>query len=208
MRAAKHLPAGYQEYLTINLAKNKLLFVLLNIAGLALFVGFGWLFVQITLLLRPDAAPLMQVLDDSSGGGVMFTLPFAWVWGTLLALLLVPVLHEAAHGLCFWLFTRDRPRFAYNVFYAYAAAPDWYIPRNPYLIVGLAPLVLLSLVGVGLLPLVPQPSVPLLVAFLVLNAAGAVGDLAIICWLLFQPSNLLARDTGDAITLYCSAQAE
>jgi hypothetical protein len=125
MRATKSLPAGYQEYANINLAKNKLLFILLSVAGLLLFVGFGWLFVQLALLLRPEAAPLMQVLDLSGTNGVGISLPFSWVLGSLLWFFLVPVLHEAAHGVFFWLFTWDRPRFAYKVVYAYTAAPDW-----------------------------------------------------------------------------------
>jgi hypothetical protein len=62
--------------------------------------------------------------------------------------------------------------------------------------------VLLSALGVALLPIVPLGFIPLLLAFLVLNASGAVGDIAIVCWLLFQPTTLLGRDTGDAIIVY------
>lgn len=212
MQATKTLPEDYQAYATIVLAKNKRLFLFLNLLGLVLFVGFGWLFVQIALLLRPAVAPLLHVIDTNSSGGILFTLPIAWIPGALAAFFLVPVLHEAAHGLFFWLFTRTRPRFAYKLVYAYAAAPDWYLPRGPYLLVGLAPLILLSLLGVALLPVLPLLLLPGLLAFLVLNASGAVGDIAMICWLLFQPATLLARDTGDAVTLYraghtASAQA-
>jgi len=42
----------------------------------------------------------------------------------------------------------------------------------------------------------------MLLAFLLFNAAGAVGDIAVSIWLLFQPATLLARDTGDGITFY------
>lgn len=202
MRATKTLPEQYQAYATIALAKNKGLFLLLNLVGLGLFIGFGWLFVRIALLLRPDVTPLLHVIDFTSTGGVLITLPFVWIPGTLAAFFVVPVLHEATHGVFFWLFTRARPRFAYKVVYAYAAAPDWYLPRGPYLLVGLAPLVLLSLLGVALQPFLPLPLQPFLIACLVLNAAGAVGDIAMTCWLLLQPASLLARDTGDAVTLY------
>ena len=207
MHATKTLPEDYQAYATIALAKNKRLFLFLNLVGLVLFFGFGWFFVQIALLLRPAVAPLLHVIDTTSSGGIFFTLPIAWIAGVLLACFLVPVLHEAAHGLFFWFFTRERPRFAYKVVYAYAAAPDWYLPRGPYLLVGLAPLVWLSLLGVALLPVLPLALLPGLLACLVLNAAGAVGDIAMICWLLFQPATMLARDTGDAVTLYRAGQA-
>lgn len=202
MQATKTLPEGYQAYATIALAKNKRLFLFLNLVGLVLFFGFGWLFVQIALLLRPDVAPLLHVFDITSSGSFFLTLPIVWIPGALVAFFLVPALHEAAHGVFFWLFTGERPRFAYKVLYAYAAAPDWYLSRGPYLLVGLAPLVLLSLLGVALLPLLPLPLLPGLIACLELNAVGAVGDIAMICWLLFQPASLLARDSGDAVTLY------
>jgi hypothetical protein len=208
MRATKTLPAEYQLSATIRLSKNTRLFLLLNLLGLLLFFGFGWLFVQIALLLRPDAAPLLRVLTFPAGGGWFLNLSLDWFWGVLLALVLVPLLHEATHGLVFWFFTRARPRFAYRLVYAYAAAPEWYIPRGPYLLVGLAPLVVLSLTGVACLLFIPQPLIPFLIAFLVFNAAGAVGDIAVVVWLLFQPATLLARDSGDALALYCPASAE
>ena len=207
MQATKTLPEDYQAYATIALAKNKRLFLFLNLLGLVLFFGFGWLFVQMALLLRPDVAPLLHVIDMTSDGSFFLTLPLVWIPSVLVVFLLVPVLHEAAHGLFFWLFTRERPRFAYKVVYAYAAAPDWYLPRGPYLLIGLAPLVLLSLLGVALLPALPLLLLPGLIACLVLNAAGAVGDIALVCWLLFQPASLLARDAGDAVTIYRAGRA-
>lgn len=201
MRATKTLPVHYQKSATIRLTKNSRLLILLSVAGVPLFCGASWLVVQITLLLRPDATPLMHVLEVPGNGGGTISLPLPWIGGVLLACFLVPLLHETVHGACFWLVTHDCPRFAYKVWYASAAAPAWYIPRNPYVLVGLAPLGLLSLLGVGLLPLVPQLFIPLLIAFLVLNTSGTVGDIAVVGWLLVQPGNLLARDTRDAITL-------
>lgn len=208
MRATKVLPTSYQSYVTIRPGKSKRLIILLTLLGMLLFLGFGWLFGQIALLLRPDAAPLLHLLVFPSGGGWQLNLPISWIGGVLLALVLVPLLHEAVHGLVFWLFTRDRPRFAYKLLYAYAAAPEWYIPRGPYLLVGLAPLVVLSLAGVACLPFIPQLFIPFLLAFLIFNASGAVGDLAVVVWLLFQPATLLARDSGDALALYRPASAE
>src|SRR5215472_1241933 len=110
MRATRTLPAEYQAYATISLAKNKRLFILLNVLGLALFFGSGWLFVQIALLLRPAVA-----LTFPQSAGSQFSLPLSWIWGAPLAFVLGVPLHEAAHGLFFWLFTRSRPRFAYKL---------------------------------------------------------------------------------------------
>jgi hypothetical protein len=41
-----------------------------------------------------------------------------------------------------------KPKFAFKVWYAYATAPGWYLPRNQYAVVAIAPLVVLSLLGI------------------------------------------------------------
>ena len=70
-------------------------------------------------------------------------------------MLVMIVLHEGLHGLFFWLFTREKPKFAFKGFYAYAAMPDWYLPKKEYLITALAPLVGITLLGVLGLALLP-----------------------------------------------------
>jgi hypothetical protein len=119
---------------------------------------------------------------------------------------LMIVVHELIHGLFFWLFTRERPTFGFKGAYAYAAAPDWYMPRNQYAIVGLAPLVLMTLAGLVLLPVIPVWAIPALLFVVVTNAAGAVGDIAVVGWLLLQPRATLVNDIGDAVTLYRPTQ--
>ena len=86
--------------------------------------------------------------------------------------------------------------------YAYAAAPEWYLPRQHHVAVALAPLVVMTLVGLLWLPVAPAVVVPPLLLVLVLNASGAVGDLVTVIWLLKQPRATFVRDRGDTITLY------
>ena len=116
------------------------------------------------------------------------------------------VLHEAVHGVGFWIFTRTMPVFAFKGVYAYAAAPAWYLPKAQYLLVALAPLVVLSLLGVALMLVVPTGGFIILLLFLVSNASGAVGDLWVVGWLLRQPSKCYANDRGDAVTLFLEDQ--
>jgi hypothetical protein len=101
----------------------------------------------------------------------------------------------------FW-FTRTRPVFAFRGYYAYAAAPGWYFPRRQYMLVSLAPLVLLSLLGLVLLAFVPAGWFLTVISFVAFNGSGAIGDLAVFIWLLRQPSTCLAYDVGEAVTLY------
>lgn len=189
--ATRTLPEAYREINRIDLKQNVRLAVLLNLAAIPLFFAAGWFFLQIIAQIRPDANQLWGAL---SGTGNLILL--------LLSVFVMIVLHEMVHGLFFWVFTRDRPVFAFRFLYAYAAAPDWYIPRNQYVIIGLAPLFVISLIGIFLffgLPIYGVAYTLLLVSF---NAAGAVGDLAICLWLLTRSPNLMICDQGDAARVF------
>lgn len=121
----------------------------------------------------------------------------------LVAIVLVILLHELVHGLFFWWFTGKRPHFGAGAGYAYAAAPpDWYLPRRQYIIVALAPLGLITVMGLALLPFLPATAVIYLFVALLFNAVGSVGDLAVVGWLLRKPAQLLVQDSGPAMTIY------
>jgi hypothetical protein len=112
------------------------------------------------------------------------------------------IVHELIHGLFFWIFTRKRPSYGFKGLYAYAAAPDFYIPRNQFILIGLAPFVVISLVGVALLPLTTLGVALTIVFILTMNAAGAIGDFYAVGILLTRPSATLIRDFGDGMACY------
>lgn len=198
MTPRTELPESYYLRTALDLSKNRTAQVLLTLAGLLCFVVFGFAFTVAAGALRHDIASSSVTVGL---GGLL--LGFA----VLVAVaLLVMVLHEAVHGLAIWLLTGARPTFGIGWTYAYTAAPDWYLPRGRFVLVGLAPLVLLTALGLALLPVVPLALVPLVVLALTLNAAGAVGDLALIGLLLAQPRGALARDTGHRVEFYAPQQ--
>ena len=198
MRATQTLPADYRKNGTMDISKNEAILLLLNLIGLAAMVAFGFLFFKAIVWMRPgDVASGVQVLQVTTGA--------SWVWVAAAVIVLTifhVVLHEAIHGLFFWIFTRSRPKFAFRWAYAYASAPDWFIPRNPFLITTLAPFVLISLGGLAVLATAPVGWLLPTWFVITMNAGGAVGDLAVAAWLLTQPSASLAQDRGDAVTLY------
>ena len=191
MKATQKLPKTYRPGEEFNLQNLKTVLGL-NAAGLVGLVVFGWLFLQFAFRVRPEivTAGLRSIL------GSMSILSFA------VTLVVTMVVHELVHGFFFWLYTRDRPKFGFNLLYAYAAAPGWYFPRNQFIWVGLAPLVVLSLVGLLLLPAVPFSWVPLLVLGLILNAAGAVGDLWVVAWLAGRPRESFLQDRGPTMQIF------
>lgn len=161
---------------------------------MAAFFLFGWLALLLLTALRPEVDSWTFQIS-----GANF---WPFLLGLIVLLAVTVILHEAIHGLCFWLLTRERPRFAFKGVYAYAAAPDWYLPCLHHVAVALAPLVVITLVGLLWLPVAAEVVVLPLLLVLVLNAAGAIGDLVTVVWLLLQPRTTFVRDSGNAITLY------
>ncbi len=201
MEPTQTLPEHYRQAGTFDINKNKRLLFLFNAVGMVGLVISSMLFTTILSWLRPEA--MEQAFEFEMDSLTQLGL----LVGAVLVLVLVnTVLHEAIHGFFFWLFTRSRPRFAFHWTYAYAAAPDWYLPKYLYLVTALAPLVLISLIGILLFLFVPAGWLASVWFVLVINAAGSVGDLAVAVWLLRQPSTCLAQDTGSAVTLFVPEQ--
>jgi hypothetical protein len=195
MQPTQSLPAHYAPYKTIDLTTDTRAMVILNIGALVLLVLAGWLLFELLEVLRPDIVSA----GTFSISGLNFVLMALLVIG-LLGLMIV--VHEAIHGAFFWLYTRSRPYFGFKGMYAYAAAPEWYIPRNQYLVVGIMPLLLMTLAGLLLLPVAPAWLLLPVLFVVLMNASGAAGDVLVVGWLLLLPADTLIRDLGDAITLY------
>ncbi len=195
MRPVTTLPSGYRSSGTIAFSHNRGLLVGLNLAGIVLFVAFGLLFLFLAGYLSP--AFTRSASGTLSGWGILLILSI--FIGSVPFTIIV---HELVHGLFFWIFTRKRPVYGFKGFYAYAAAPDFYIPRNQFIAIGLAPFVLISLAGLALLPLTNLGIALTVVYILTINAAGAVGDFYVVGVLLTRPSFTLIRDFGDGMTFY------
>lgn len=201
MKPTQQLPDGYQQNGIIDLIRNQKIFVVINFVGVLLFLLFGWLFVEFFRLVRPDDLDRMQsfkIESISSVINVFFALIF-----TLFAMVVV---HEGAHGIFFWIFTRSRPRYAFKGFYAYATAPGWYLPKKIYMIIAVAPFLLITLCGIVLTNFVTYSLLIPLLILLTLNASGSVGDLFVFVWLIGKPEKSLALDEGERIIVYLPTQ--
>jgi hypothetical protein len=102
----------------------------------------------------------------------------------------------------FWLFTTPRPTVAHQSGYAFAAAPEWYLPRWQYVLVGLSPIVMISAASILLTLVVPIIVIPYLLLVASFNAAGSLGDLIIVGWVIKQPGDILVKDEGDIFSTY------
>ncbi len=192
------LPSGYQKIGTFDLSKDRRLAIALNVLALFSTALSGWLFYRAIILLRPAAISTGTITITVAG------LPQSVIVIAAILLLMVfyITLHEAVHGIFFWWFTRSRPVFAFRWSYAYAAAPGWFIPRNAYLIIALAPLVIISTVGLIVAAFAPANWLQAIWFVLTMNAGGAIGDVAVAIWLLRLPPSTLSLDQGSALTLF------
>lgn len=193
--ALQTLPETYQLQETIDLRKQKKLALGLNLAGMGLFVVIFFIFTFIVSFVRGlKSMPLFNMTGSTTAWLVL--LGFI---GGFLALI---VLHEAAHGLFFWIYTRKLPKFAMNLSYAYAAAPEWFIRRNAYRIVTLAPILIIT--GLGLLICLFAPVAWLmgLILFMSINFASAIGDIYVMFRLLKVPESTYIQDAGDRMTFF------
>jgi hypothetical protein len=197
MEPTRELPENYQESGTLDLSKNRLALVLMNVLAVGLLIVFGYIFLIIMVRLRPGDAP--GSFSFSFGGPLDILLFLAYIAVLYAAVI---ILHEAVHGIFFWVYTRSRPKFAFKVWYAYATAPGWYLPRNQYAVVAITPLIVLTLLGIVLFLFVPNWLLMPILLFITFNASGAVGDIVVLFWLFSKPPTCMASDQGDAVTLY------
>jgi hypothetical protein len=120
-------------------------------------------------------------------------LALLWLGCNLVAYVVILPLHEMIHALAFW-FWGGKPYFGTRLPMAlYCSAKDQVFPRNYYVVIGLAPFVVITLAGCLLIVLAPAFS-PYILFALIGNASGAAGDLWVISHLRRLPPTVLIED--------------
>ena len=191
----RDLPGSHFKTWELDLAKNQKAAIVLNIAAFPLFVLFGWIFVKVASFIRPEIVIKLYLTPVTAHPIVYFLIFFIVVVGIMF-------IHELIHGAFFWMFTRSKPIFGLKLLFAYAGAPEWYIPRNQYAVIGLAPIILITLAGFLVILLVPLTVGQLALFGITMNASGAVGDLYVSGKVMCQSRDVLIRDTGLGFTMF------
>lgn len=186
------LPVNYRRCRVFDIQRDRGLLVKLNLLGLFLLAAIIFLLSQYNLLFRrvsffglPDSGDILSLLG---------LLP--------LVIVLNVILHEAAHGIFFWVITGSAPKVGIGLGYAYAAAPGFYIPRSRYFLTALAPVVILTALALALIPFLSGLLLFWVNIFTIMNFTGSVGDLWVVGWLIAKPGTALVQDFGDRIEIY------
>lgn len=184
-------PAGYAEPYRFEYSMLVLFALAVPMTGLAVG-GFAWLLRRLqgpgflervaTVTVTPESTAISVDLLDVAG-------PF------LVGLLVVVVVHELVHGA---VMRAQGMRVTYGVAPVmgafYTSAFGQFQRREALVPVALAPLVVITLVGLPLLAL-PYPAAVLATyVVLVVNAAGAVGDIYVIWRVARMPPGTLLYD--------------
>ncbi len=113
------------------------------------------------------------------------------------------VVHELVHGIAFAAFGGS-PRYGFKVKsflpLAYATAPGYFFHRNAFIVIGLAPLLVIDIVCFLLLAIFPQA--PWLIWVIAFNTGGAIGDIWIAVQLLRCPRSIRVEDREEGIAIY------
>ena len=184
------LPADYREVRQLRLNQRGRLFWL-NILSLVPMVISGILVYGLLILYHAAGAPL-----------VIHSLPDALdQWTGLVLVLMILPLHELMHGL---LITRfgHRVRYGVKLLVLFATADGAYFRRNEFIQIALAPLVILSAAGLFLMLFLPLGLAQWAALAVILNAAGAIGDIWMTAAALRYDSSALVQDEADSMRIF------
>lgn len=177
--------------------------------------------VQHLVLLRPGTVLLVNLLALLPLGAAVVVMAGWWAlvarvrgvfpggpvvpwWlGLLLALLIVLPLHEWVHGQAIrW--AGHRPRYGTMLAKGalYATADNALFPRDVFLVIAFAPLVVITLLGLVLILVLPDSIGYFVALAVVINAGSAIGDLWMAAVVLRYPRSALVRDEADSIRIY------
>ncbi|AFZ01765.1 DUF3267 domain-containing protein [Calothrix sp. PCC 6303] len=113
------------------------------------------------------------------------------------------IIHELVHGIAFATFGGS-PRYGLKVKYflplAYATSPGNIFRRNAFIIISLAPLVVIDVVCLLMIAIFPQA--PWLIWVIAFNTSGAIGDIWIAVQLLRCPKSIRVEDREESIAIY------
>jgi hypothetical protein len=178
------LPEGYLEIKRINLRKNKKHFRIVNLLSL------------IIALIMFILGMLIQPFDYQNR---LVNWPQALT--ILLSIMPFVILHEMIHGILMYLFSKVRPHFGIGLSYAYAGSKA-YFKKTPYIIISLAPVVIIGIIFIIANFLVSKSWFWVVYFIQILNLSGAAGDIFVTTSIIKLPADVLTIDSGTEMVFY------
>ena len=192
-------PLGYELVKVIDTVHNKKESAIVNTLSCFIIV------LMILLGAYLFGFDLLERMLTSNDPGVLKWFIFR-VAVLLLAGGVYVVLHEAVHAIFIKLIKRgSKVNFSYKFFYA-SVGCDEFFTKAEYLLICLAPIVLLGFALTVLCFTVPKEWMWPTYIIQVLNFSSAAGDLYILSILSRMPKNILVHDNGAKIKVYAATE--
>ncbi|MBQ9748846.1 MAG: DUF3267 domain-containing protein [Clostridia bacterium] len=193
MKAIHELPENYEDISHIHISKNKksALVVNLTAAGIAL----------IMILMTHLIVPLSSLIPEGSGAASLF----ARVAVLIPSIFLYVIMHEVIHGVGMKLLGCEQLNYVFSGFYISAGCRDFF-RKNTFLLIDLAPVVLIGILLNVICFLVPISWFWVFYVLQIINIAGASGDYYIAYHLFAHDGDVLVRDAGTYIIVYGKAK--
>ncbi len=192
MNPIHELPADYEEVRYVMLTEEKLLIRLNLLAAIPMAMTIpllsGWWIIA------------SRGRDASGETGIVW-----WVALILIFVIVLP-LHELIHGITIMLLGH-RARYGAKLSKGvlYATAENALFRRNEYLAVALAPLIVITLLAMGLMLILSQGWAYYVGIAAVVNAGGAIGDLWASGVVARYPATALICDEADGFRVFALA---
>jgi len=177
------LPEGYVQDFEVDMKTNKKLFLLINFGTIILMLPFIVVYGMIKDLMTFE----------------IHLVNFLLFVGLMIALI---VIHELIHGIFFKLGTKKKIKFGFHGFAASAGAPDIYFTKRFYLIIGLAPAIILNFTLLIICLFIKEEYFGIIYFNLAIHFAGCIGDFYIALKLIKYNKETLIEDKGISMKFF------
>ncbi|MBK8986910.1 MAG: DUF3267 domain-containing protein [Chloroflexi bacterium] len=184
------LPNDYQEVLYWRVTDKPTHVIAIQILALISLVIFGLIFFVLAVSLGKMPTQIAFGMGE--------------IGAVLLGVLLAMGLHELTHGLTMQMFGAE-PKYGilWKGLMLYATSPGYAYPRNNYIVIALAPFVVISTFVIsGMWLLQGTLWVPLFALCGIFNASGAIGDMWMTMIVLRYPATAYVMDERDGLRLF------
>lgn len=190
------LPDNYQLDYQIDMLKDKKELLLVNIYSLLILVPV--IVVYYLILKFTDKSLAFSFNSDMLVNDNLIIRTITLI----VSLFLYIVVHEIIHAIFFKLATKEKVKFGFHGVMASACVPGVYFYKKPYLLAGLAPAIIMSVVFI--IPMFFVNGLDLLFFFTLfaVHISGCAGDFYIAIRLIKYPSDTLIEDTGTGMKFF------
>lgn len=186
----KTLPENYRLAEKISIATDKKLAIGLNVTGFLVTVALLIFFFAIF------------IADED--GTFSFTIGLLPILVVIIGAIAVVVIHELVHGIFIKHYTKEPVKYAFHGFAASAGSPDHYFGKKEYIIIALAPFIIVNAALIAALFSLHGTWFAVMYFVFAIHFTGCIADLYMV-WKLrhFGPDTLI-RDVGIEMEFFTS----